>query len=46
MASSNHSSIGVPTRQLGPTNPPIDIHPVSPPFICLTFSEIIQKVIE
>ncbi|CAF2091550.1 hypothetical protein BRARA_F03760 [Brassica rapa] len=27
MASSNHSSIGVPTRQLGPTNPPIDIHP-------------------
>ncbi|KAL1199610.1 Transcription activator GLK2 [Cardamine amara subsp. amara] len=35
MASSNHSmynnksetSIGVPTRPLGPTNPPIDIHP-------------------
>ncbi|CAH8278416.1 unnamed protein product [Arabidopsis lyrata] len=27
IASSNHSSIGVPTRQLGPTNPPIDIHP-------------------
>ena len=37
MASSNHSSIGVPTRPLGPTNPPIDIHPVSPPLFVVLF---------
>lgn len=49
MATPNHSmynnksetSIGVPTRQLSPTtNLPIDIHPVSAPFISFEFSLI------
>lgn len=45
--SSNHSmyiikpetNIGVPTRPLGPTNLPLDIHPVSAPFylVCIFF---------